>query len=66
MRLLAEFDRRLSRVPVLHDVRDITLARNDDVALVSYENKVGIRHAVSCTIYGLTLVLPGTTAAMEA
>ncbi|RPD69485.1 WD40 repeat-like protein [Lentinus tigrinus ALCF2SS1-7] len=27
------------RVPVLHDVRDITLARNDQVALVSYENK---------------------------
>ncbi|KAI0783765.1 WD40 repeat-like protein [Abortiporus biennis] len=27
------------RVPVLHDVRDITLARNDHVALVSYENK---------------------------
>lgn len=30
-----------SRVPVLHDVRDITLARDDQVALVSYENKVG-------------------------
>lgn len=30
-----------SRVPVLHDVRDITLARDDLVALVSYENKVG-------------------------
>ncbi len=29
-----------SRVPVLHEVRDITLARNDQVALVSYENKV--------------------------
>ncbi|CAL1699128.1 unnamed protein product [Somion occarium] len=28
-----------NRVPVLHDVRDITLARNDLVALVSYENK---------------------------
>ncbi|EMD35391.1 hypothetical protein CERSUDRAFT_116166 [Gelatoporia subvermispora B] len=28
-----------NRVPVLHDVRDITLARNDQVALVSYENK---------------------------
>ena len=35
-----------SRVPVLHDVRDITLARNDEVALVSYENKVGM----SCDI----------------
>ncbi|KAI0821946.1 WD40 repeat-like protein [Trametes gibbosa] len=28
-----------NRVPVLHEVRDITLARNDQVALVSYENK---------------------------
>ncbi|TBU39880.1 WD40 repeat-like protein [Dichomitus squalens] len=28
-----------NRVPVLHEVRDITLARNDHVALVSYENK---------------------------
>ncbi|KAI0948106.1 hypothetical protein AcW1_009704 [Taiwanofungus camphoratus] len=28
-----------NRVPVLHDVRDITLARDDQVALVSYENK---------------------------
>ncbi|OCH89316.1 WD40 repeat-like protein [Obba rivulosa] len=28
-----------NRVPVLHDVRDITLAKNDQVALVSYENK---------------------------
>ncbi|KZT00504.1 WD40 repeat-like protein [Laetiporus sulphureus 93-53] len=28
-----------NRVPVLHDVRDITLARDDLVALVSYENK---------------------------
>lgn len=26
-------------MPVLHDVRDITLARNGLVALVSYENK---------------------------
>lgn len=30
----------LSRVPVLHEVRDITMARVGDVALVSYENKV--------------------------
>lgn len=29
-----------SRVPVLHEVRDITMARTGDVALVSYENKV--------------------------
>lgn len=29
-----------SRVPVLHDVRDITLSTKDQVALVSYENKV--------------------------
>ncbi|KAH9936025.1 WD40 repeat-like protein [Amylocystis lapponica] len=28
-----------NRVPVLHDVRDITLSRDDQVALVSYENK---------------------------
>lgn len=35
---LTRFDN--SRVPVLHEVRDITLARNDQVALVSYENKV--------------------------
>ncbi|KAH9836204.1 WD40 repeat-like protein [Rhodofomes roseus] len=28
-----------NRVPVLHDVRDITLAHDDQVALVSYENK---------------------------
>ncbi|THH28595.1 hypothetical protein EUX98_g5601 [Antrodiella citrinella] len=28
-----------NRVPVLHEVRDITLARNDQVALVSYEDK---------------------------
>ncbi|KAI0763501.1 WD40 repeat-like protein [Trametes elegans] len=28
-----------NRVPVLHEVRDITLARHDHVALVSYENK---------------------------
>ncbi|KAH8103027.1 WD40 repeat-like protein [Cristinia sonorae] len=28
-----------NRVPVIHEVRDITLARNDQVALVSYENK---------------------------
>ena len=34
-----------SRVPVLHEVRDITLTRpiqgREQVALVSYENKVG-------------------------
>lgn len=29
-----------SQVPVLHEVRDITLARKGNVALVSYENKV--------------------------
>ncbi|KAA1472517.1 WD40 repeat-like protein [Dentipellis sp. KUC8613] len=28
-----------NQVPVLHDIRDITLARNDQVALVSYEFK---------------------------
>lgn len=31
-----------SRVPVLHEVRDITMARTGDVALVSYENKVSL------------------------
>jgi len=29
-----------SQVPVLHDVRDITLSHDDRFALVSYENKV--------------------------
>lgn len=29
-----------SRVPVLHEVRDITLAKKGEVALVSYEYKV--------------------------
>ncbi|KAI0760480.1 WD40 repeat-like protein [Fomes fomentarius] len=28
-----------NRVPVLHEIRDITLARNDHMVLVSYENK---------------------------
>ena len=28
-----------SQVPIWHEVRDITLARNGNVALVSYENK---------------------------
>lgn len=28
-----------NRVPVLHDIRDITLSRNDQFVLVSYENK---------------------------
>ena len=31
-----------SRVPVLHEIRDITLAKNDQGALVSYENKVSV------------------------
>ena len=31
--------RLISQVPILHEVRDITLARNGSVALVSYENK---------------------------
>jgi hypothetical protein len=31
---------RDSQTPVLNDVRDITMARNGQVALVSYENKV--------------------------
>lgn len=35
--LMIEF---VSQVPVLNDVRDITLARNGLVALVSYEDKV--------------------------
>jgi hypothetical protein len=29
-----------SQTPVLNDVRDITLARNGLLALISYENKV--------------------------
>lgn len=30
----------VSQVPILHDVRDITLAKSGSEALVSYENKV--------------------------
>jgi hypothetical protein len=39
----------ISQTPVLNDVRDITLAKNGSVALVSYENKV--RHARRTSFY---------------
>ncbi len=46
-----------SQVPVLHDVRDITLARNGLVALVSYEHKVCLR--VCCIIRGRAVLIKG-------
>lgn len=36
----ADMSRCCSQVPVLHDVRDITLSHDDKFALISYEDKV--------------------------
>lgn len=51
-----------SRVPVLHDVRDITMARHDGVALVSYENKV--QHRLS-TYFSVLTRMTGSPAIVE-
>jgi hypothetical protein len=40
MQLLSS-NSHFSQTPVLNDVRDITIARSGDFALISYENKVG-------------------------
>ena len=51
-----------SQVPVLHEVRDITLARNGNVALVSYENKVRARGLIICD---RIFILTGPSSTME-
>lgn len=57
-----------SRVPVLHDVRDITLTRpiagQEQVALVSYENKVRLGRTRIITLH-LLACIKGSASIME-